>query len=81
MAGNKHHICNNHTSKISAALFKSRVPSSCCCSRVTNFFVNKPARHMISGDTYKHWSGKVMQDVLQKTCGTHISSSLLRELS
>lgn len=35
------------TSKVSAALFKSRIPSGACLSKLMNFFVNSPANSLI----------------------------------
>jgi hypothetical protein len=42
-----------HTSNVSAALFKSRMPSSACLSKLMNFLVNNPEQ-----TSHKEMSGK-----------------------
>lgn len=37
-----------NTSKVSAALFRSRIPSSACLIKVMNFFVNSPGEFKYS---------------------------------
>lgn len=37
-------VYKKQTSKVSAALFRSRIPSSACLTKLMNFFVNRPVK-------------------------------------
>lgn len=54
------------TSKVSAALFRSRLPSSACLSKLMNFFVNNPVKfwHFVTLDTYESFKSYIMQTLL-----------------
>lgn len=43
------------TSKVPAALFRSRIPSSACLSKLMNFFVNNPVNfwHFVTLSPYE----------------------------